>query len=99
VCNTDAIKKNIETLVDPRKEVGLEVNAKTTKYMLLSCHQNGGKNHNEIANRTFENVATFKYFGTTVTNQNFIQEEIKRRLNSGNACCQSVQNHVFSSTV
>jgi hypothetical protein len=28
----------------------------------------------------------------TVTNQNLIQEEIKRRLNSGNACYHSVQN-------
>jgi hypothetical protein len=29
---------------------------------------------------------------TTVTNQSLIQEEIKRRLNSGNACYHSVQN-------
>jgi hypothetical protein len=28
----------------------------------------------------------------TVTNQNLIQEEIKRRLNSGNACHHSIQN-------
>jgi hypothetical protein len=33
-----------------------------------------------------------KYFRTTVTNQNLIQEEIKRRLNSGNACYHSVQS-------
>jgi hypothetical protein len=30
--------------------------------------------------------------GTTITNQNLIQEEIKRRMNSGNACYHSVQN-------
>jgi hypothetical protein len=36
-----------------------------------------------------------KYFGTTVANQNLIQEEIKRRLNSGNACNHSVQNLLF----
>jgi hypothetical protein len=32
----------------------------------------------------------FKYSGTTVTNQNFIQEEIKWRLNSGNSSYHSV---------
>jgi hypothetical protein len=35
-------------------------------------------------------VAQFRYSGTTVTNQNLIQEEIKRRLNLGNACYHSV---------
>jgi hypothetical protein len=30
--------------------------------------------------------------GTTITNQYLIQEEIKRRLNSGHACYHSVQN-------
>jgi hypothetical protein len=53
--------------------------------MLLSCHQNVGKNHDvKIANRCFENVAQFKYVGKTLTNQNLIQEEIKRRLNLDN---------------
>jgi hypothetical protein len=41
-------------------------------------------------------VSQFKYLGTTVINQNLIQEEIKRRLNSGNACYQSVQNLLSS---
>jgi hypothetical protein len=60
--------------------------------MLLSCHQNVEQNNDiKIANRCFENVAQFKYLGMTVTNQNFIQEEIKRKLNSDNACCHSVQ--------
>ena len=38
----------------------------------------------------------FKYLRTTLTNQNSIQEEIKSRLKSGNACCFSVQNLLFS---
>jgi hypothetical protein len=39
-------------------------------------------------------VSQFKFLGTTVTNQNFIQEEIKRRLNSGNTCYHSIQNRL-----
>jgi hypothetical protein len=63
------------------------------QYMLLSRQQNVGQNWDmKIANRSFENVSQFKYLGTTVTNQNLIQEVIKRRLNSGNACYHSVQN-------
>jgi hypothetical protein len=46
----------------------------------------------KIADRSFENVSQFKYSGMTVTNQNLIQEKIKRRLNSDNACYHSVQN-------
>jgi hypothetical protein len=81
-------------------KVGLEINVDKTKYMLLSRHQNAGQNQEiKIANRSFENVSQFKYLGTTVTNQNLIQEEIKRNLNSGNACCHSVQSLLSSRLV
>jgi hypothetical protein len=43
--NIDTIKKNIETFTDASKEVGPEVHAAKTKYMLLSRHQNAGQNH------------------------------------------------------
>jgi hypothetical protein len=90
---TTTIKKNTQTQIDARKEVGLEVNAEKTKCMLLPRRQSAGQNHDiKIANRSSENVAQLKYFGTTITNKNLIQEEIKRRLNSGNACYHSVQN-------
>jgi hypothetical protein len=42
--NIDTIKKNIETLIDASKEVGLEINVEKTKYTLLSCKQNIGQN-------------------------------------------------------
>jgi hypothetical protein len=43
----DTIKKNTESLIDARKEVGLELNVGKTKYMLLSRHQNVGQNHQD----------------------------------------------------
>jgi len=48
-------------------------------------------------NSTFERVEEFKYLGKNLTNQNFIAEEIKIRLRSGNACYHSVQNLLSSS--
>jgi hypothetical protein len=73
------------------KEVGLEVNVEKTKYMLVSWDQNAGQNREiKMRNRSSEKASQFKYLGMTVTNQNLIQEEIKRRLNSGNACYHSV---------
>jgi hypothetical protein len=59
--------KNIETLIDAGKEVGLEVNTEKTKYMLLSRHQNAGQNRDiKIGNRRFENVAPFRFLATTI---------------------------------
>jgi uncharacterized protein YabE (DUF348 family) len=75
--NIDTIKKNMESLIDTSKEIGLEINVEKTKYMLLSRHQIVGQNRDiKIANRSFENMLQFKYLGATVTNQNLIQVEI-----------------------
>jgi hypothetical protein len=94
--NIDTIK-NTQTLIDASKEVGLEVNVEKTKYMLVCRDQNAGQNREiKIGNRSFEYESQFKYLGTTVTNQNLIQEEIKRRLNSGNACYHLMQNLLSS---
>jgi hypothetical protein len=79
-----------ETLNDASNDLDLDldldVNVEKTKYMVVSRKQNAGQNREiKIGNTSFENVSQFKYLGTTVTNQNLIKEEIKRRLNSGNA--------------
>ena len=46
------------------KEVGLEVEADTTKYMILSQDQNAGRSHHvKICNSSCERVEQFKYLG------------------------------------
>ena len=89
----DTVKKNAEDLVASTKEIGLDLNANKTKYMTVSRDQNARRLHSmKTDNSSIERVEEFKYLGTTITNQNSIQEEIKSRLKSGNACYYSVQN-------
>jgi hypothetical protein len=60
--NIDTIQRNTKALLDARKEVGLEVNPEKTKYMLVSrCQKAGQRQSIKIGNRSFENVAKFKY--------------------------------------
>jgi hypothetical protein len=95
--STNTIKENSETLLEASGDIGLKINAEETKYMIMSRHPNSGQNQNiRIANESFENVAKFKYLGTTLTNENDIHDEVKSRLNSGNACYYSVQNLLSS---
>ena len=78
------IKRNTGALVVASKEIGLEVNADKTKYMIMSRDQNAGRSHNiKIDNSSFEWVGDLKYLGKTLTNQNSIQEEIKRNWSQG----------------
>jgi hypothetical protein len=75
--NIHTINRNIQTLIDASKEVGLEENTEKTKYTLLFRHQNARKNHDiNIPNRCFENVAQFRYLGRNIINQTLIQEEL-----------------------
>jgi hypothetical protein len=63
----------------------------------MSRDQNAGRSHNIKFYKSFyERVEEFRILGTTITNQNSVQEEIKSRLKSGNACYHLVQNLLSS---
>ena len=85
------VEKNTDALLVGSKEIALGVNADETKYMVMSRYQHAGRSHNiKTENSSCARVEELKYLGTTLTKQNSIQEEIKSRLNSGNACSHSV---------
>jgi cytidylate kinase len=71
--NIDTVKKNKEALLDAGKEVGLEVKAEKIKSRSKKIQQ---KHSRKIANRSFEDVAKFRYLGITLTDQNFTHEVI-----------------------
>ena len=67
------VKENGEALVAATREIGLEVSADITKYIVMSREQNAARFHSvRLNNSTFERVEEFKYLGTTLTNQNAI---------------------------
>ena len=68
-----------------------------TKYMEIGRHQGIAPNeHIRIGSNSYEKVKIFKYLGSLVTNQNYIQKEIKSRLKAGNSCYYSVQTLLSS---
>jgi hypothetical protein len=69
----NTIKENTESLLEASRDVGLEINAEKTKFMIMSHHPNSGQNQNiRIADELLESVAIFKYLGMTLTHQNDI---------------------------
>jgi len=56
------IKKSTDALLVCSKQIGLEVNADKTKYMVMSRDRNAGRSHNiKIDNSSIEKVEEFKY--------------------------------------
>ena len=56
------VTENAEALAVATKEIGLEVNADKTKYMVMSREQTAGLSHTmKVDSRSIERVKEFKY--------------------------------------
>ncbi|KAJ4431814.1 hypothetical protein ANN_20419 [Periplaneta americana] len=96
--NPQTIRENTGLSLEASKEIGLEVNPEKTKYMIMSRDENIVRNGNiKVGNLSFEEVEKFKYLEATVTNINDTREEIKHRINMGNASYYSVEKLLSSS--
>ncbi|PSN39681.1 hypothetical protein C0J52_14417 [Blattella germanica] len=93
----EILKDHMHILRSNTRKLRLDVNINKTKYMVIrrnaSCNANGQLMTNK---GNFEEVAEFKYLGAFITNRNEIQEEIKHRLNFGNACYYALQRLLSS---
>ena len=72
------VKGNAEALVVATKEIGLEVNANKTTYMVMSREQTAGLSHTmKVDNSSIERVEEFKYLGKTLTNQILFRKKLR----------------------
>ena len=62
----------------------------------LNIHNNGNL---AVCDKIFERVSNFKYLGSILNQTNEIREELKRRINLGNACFYSVKKLLGSDIV
>jgi hypothetical protein len=62
--NMNTIKENTKTLIGTSRDIGLEINAEKTKYVIMSHHQNSGQNQNtRTANELFKMLENSNMWG------------------------------------
>ena len=67
------------------QKVGLIVNEKKTKYMIISAAQKGQQTHNlNVGDKVFDTVPSFKYLGNVIHNEGRISKCVKDRIQVGN---------------
>src|SRR5579871_6568704 len=81
-----AVKTNTEILIRASREIGVNISEEKSKYMVMDRNEGSVGNEALTVDRmSFERVKKFKCLGALITGKNEIREELKKRINSGNA--------------
>jgi len=81
------------------QQMGLIVNEKKTKYMIVSATQKGRQTQNwKVGNKVFEGVSNFKYHGNVINKEGRISEYVKDRKQVGNRA-YAANHHMLKSKI
>ena len=81
MCTSSAVICVVQTVVQLCCRQRLEVNTEKTYHVFISHEHNTRQNHDiKAANKSFENLAKYKYLGMTPPDQSRVRETIKTTL-------------------
>jgi hypothetical protein len=79
--------------------MGLMVNEKKTKYVIVAATHNGQQTQNwKVGDKIFERVSSFKYLGNVINEEGRISECVKDRIQAGNRA-YAANHHVLKSKI
>ena len=91
MCRSSAVVGVLQTVVQMCCPQRLEVDTEKTYRVFMSHEHSSRQNHNiKAANKSFENLAKYKYLGRTPPDQSRVRETINTTLNSGNTIHHSI---------
>ena len=81
------------------QQMGLLVNEKKAKYMIVSTTQKGQQTQNwKLGDKVFEKVSSFKYLGNVINKEGRISECVKDRIQVGNRA-YAADHHMLKSKI
>lgn len=97
--NITSVKDAFESLNREASFLGLKVNADKTKYMVATNTPGIRSQTTNIGEYNFEIVNSFVYLGSLLNVENDIEEEIRRRIATGNRCYYGLHKQFKSKTL
>jgi len=79
------LRQEYREIEEKTQQMGLIVNEKKTKYMIVSATQKGQQTQKwKVGDKVLERVSSFKYLGNVIHKEGRIRECVKDRIQVGN---------------